>query len=665
MQGPTPLRQELGKSRLSRTLLYGLLTLFFLQLLSDFVAALYARGLLGTTIPVEIVAVLLLFTPILLLFAPGRAGIRGQAILVVLILLTAVSEMWAGARGRVLLAGLGTGSFMLLLPMGLFDRSQRPKDAHWAQRILGLSLGLALSICLRVWNSGVDPALQTSYRLIEVALAIMTGCLYWRASSQSPSSPARVTALRAPFGTTASLALGVVAALTMLYFTFASPGVIVRWVGGDYRSILGLILLMLTLLALIAGFAPNWIARLPREVTALWNLAFVSALVATLLAYQIQFPADPAAYPMPEPPAPAWSAIALFCLCILFPVILVDLSLYSDELIARRPTLRALGGGFALAALFLLLMIFAQTFTTVYDYIPVVGPLFRDRFWLVFLILGLALMAPLLSIRRDTSSVERAPAKTAAGLVTLVCVLAFLGALWRSATRPGPLPAGSRLRVLTYNIQQGYNAQGQWNYTGQLALLQQAKPDIVGLEESDSSRIAGGNSDLVRYFADHLGCYSYYGPKVVAGTFGIALLSRYPIENPRTVFFYSSGEQTAAIKAQVTVQGKAFNILVTHLGNDGPLVQQQELLREATGIAPVIAMGDFNFRPNSASYQLTRKVLDDAWLVRWPGGVDDQGYNPSDRIDHIFVSPGTSVKDAHFMTAPESDHPALWVDLGR
>ena len=83
----------------------------------------------------------------------------------------------------------------------------------------------------------------------------------------------------------------------------------------------------------------------------------------------------------------------------------------------------------------------------------------------------------------------------------------------------------------------------------------------------------------------------------------------------------------------------------------------------------VILMGDFNFRPDSTQYERTTALLDDAWLLRWPEGVDDQGrrfdgrgaFDP--RIDHVFVSPGTAVADAYYITDPESDHPALAVEI--
>ena len=62
-------------------LLNGLLFLFFFQLVSDFVEAIYAFGLMGTDIPVEIVFVLFFFSPIILLILPK--GITGWPLIVV------------------------------------------------------------------------------------------------------------------------------------------------------------------------------------------------------------------------------------------------------------------------------------------------------------------------------------------------------------------------------------------------------------------------------------------------------------------------------------------------------------------------------------------------------------------------------------------------------
>lgn len=131
---------------------YGILFLFFFQLLSDFVAAVYAFGLLGTSIPPEIVMVLVLFTPVVLLFLRNGLGVRGQAALVILILVAGWIEITLDTRGRMLVAGIGAGSFLVLLPSLLFDHDSRGDAARAADVGIGASLGLALSICFRAWN---------------------------------------------------------------------------------------------------------------------------------------------------------------------------------------------------------------------------------------------------------------------------------------------------------------------------------------------------------------------------------------------------------------------------------------------------------------------------------------------------------------------------------
>jgi len=223
------------------------------------------------------------------------------------------------------------------------------------------------------------------------------------------------------------------------------------------------------------------------------------------------------------------------------------------------------------------------------------------------------------------------------------------------------------LKVMTFNIQQGYDEHGNKNYLGQIELIKQLDPDIIGLQETDSVRIAGGNSDIIRYYTDKLDMYAYNGPTPVTGTFGIALLSKSPILNPQTFFMYSQGEQTATIRAQIERGETRFNVYVTHLGNDGDLVQQQAILETAKPDKNVILMGDFNFKPDTIQYQKTIEQLSDSWLKKWPSGTDDKGVNPESanygRIDHIFISNELQIKDSRFILSDQSDHPALITEL--
>ena len=229
-----------------------------------------------------------------------------------------------------------------------------------------------------------------------------------------------------------------------------------------------------------------------------------------------------------------------------------------------------------------------------------------------------------------------------------------------TAPRPTTPPSATSIRIMTYNIQQGYDAEGKKNLAGQLAEVRKVNPDILGLQESDTARVANGNVDAVRYFADNLQMYSYYGPTTTTGTFGIALLSKYPIRNPKTFFMYSIGEQTAAIHAEISANDQTYQIFVTHLGNDGPIVQLENILTRLPTSGNVIVMGDFNFRPATDQYKLITQTLADAWLLRWPNGKETPGLSMEKRIDHIFLSSAISVLEAEYIASPASDHPYLY-----
>ena len=106
---------------------YGIFFLFFFQLLTDFVAAVYAIGLLGVDIPPELITVLVLFAPIVLVFVRRAPGQRGLFALMLLVLITSLLELLLDTRGRMLVAGMGAGACLVLLPALLFASGQTDK----------------------------------------------------------------------------------------------------------------------------------------------------------------------------------------------------------------------------------------------------------------------------------------------------------------------------------------------------------------------------------------------------------------------------------------------------------------------------------------------------------------------------------------------------------
>jgi endonuclease/exonuclease/phosphatase family metal-dependent hydrolase len=656
--------------QLSTVLLYGILLLFFLQLISEFIEAIYAFGLLGTSLPVEMAAMLLLFSPLLLLLLPRRPERWALVLLAEVVVAARVVTPLLDTRGRVFAAGLGVACFLVLLPSLLTRPHQNGAESVGLRFGLGLTLALSLSICFRALGSGSDISGCGMYQIIGWFLAAVAGllALRWLKPVGDAQADTGTTAAqdRPSFWRTLAVSVGLVSVLVLSYFAFSSANVIARWTGADYLVVLAVVVGSLGLFALVLASAPRVLVALTPGAVLSWNALFVAAMILTILVEQIAFPGGPGSYPLVEPPVQAWQRIPLYAMLVLSPVLVIDLSLYAQELATKRPGSRQLGGGFGLASLLALLLILGHIFTSVYDYIPVVGPFFRDRFWLVHLVAGLAIAFPLLGVSRAslTSLHDRNRLKLG-GLfpcaIALVGVIAIAGALIM-APHPGTPTEASSLRIMTYNIQQGYSQDGLRNYDGQLALIQEADPDILGLQECDTNRIANGNADVVRYFADRLDMYSYYGPKVVAGTFGVALLSKYPLKMAQTTYHYSEREQEATVEAQIAAGNQTFNLYVTHLASEDDsenLAQTRELLGMVQGMENAIVIGDFNFRPDTEQYRITTELLEDSWLVRWPGGNADQGIDPERRIDHIFVSPGARVVDSQYLTGQQSDHPAM------
>jgi endonuclease/exonuclease/phosphatase family metal-dependent hydrolase len=644
----------------ARSILFALLFLIFLQLLTEFVAAIYAFGLLGTSIPIEIVAVLLLFSPLLLFVLPG--GLPGPWLrpLVWLSLAARAALPLLDTRGRLLVAGVGVALFLFWLPAWLAQAARRRDASAGLSWTVGAGLLLAVSAAalLRALGAGLDISASGGMSLVAWGLVVAAALLVPVLPLAEPDGDVRPAGGRRTWLVTAVLVAGLVAVLVQLYYGFIAPHVIARWVARSSLWVLSVFGLAMAGWALILAH-PRWRAALTPRALWLITLLFVLMLALTLEVQQVWLPPSAVSYPWPEAPQPAWHGVTVWLTLLLAPVLIADFAVLMAGLLARRPTPKALAGAFSLGSLLLLLAIFAHVFTTVYDYIPVVGPLFRDHFWLVVPLPGFGILLALL-VTRDAGARLATNERGAWVLPLLVILLGAAAVLveFVQAPSPGEEPAGTTLRVLTYNIQQGYDASGERAYVEQLDVLRAADADIIGLQESDTARIANGNDDLVRYFAAELGYDSYYGPSPVMGTFGIALLSRTPLLAPRTFYMYSEGEQTATIDAVIETATGHCRILVTHLGNGGPLVQQEAILEKVGAAEDVVLMGDFNFRPETEQYALTTETLVDAWAS--VGGQPETNWlDPTRRIDHIFVSPGVAVEEARYLETAASDHPPL------
>ena len=400
--GKTSNSSGLFSSPLPDIIISGLLFLFFFQMQSDFIASVYAFGLLKTSLTIEIASVVFLLSPVILLILPLRSHRASLKIIGFLVVISCILEINLDTRGKMLVAGFGTGCFLIYFVLSLLPRVNHFAVTRALIHASGMSIALVLSILMRVPGSGNDsPAIAAtpfSWWLLGL-LAIVALVLAREPVGELFQATVSDTLKTGLFRLTI-LSLGISGVFILVYFAFFAPNVIARWTGANYLLVMLLPITSLALIGSLAVFTRRFWSWITQPVILAWNAIFIFSLTATIALNQVALPAIPSGFPLAEPPSSPLSQVPLIASLVLFPILFVDLALFTREIMTSNPTRKALAASFSLACLFLLVMVFAQVFTTVYDYIPFIGPLFRDKFWLVFLVAGLAAGLPVLLVHR-------------------------------------------------------------------------------------------------------------------------------------------------------------------------------------------------------------------------------------------------------------------------
>jgi endonuclease/exonuclease/phosphatase family metal-dependent hydrolase len=465
---------------------------------------------------------------------------------------------------------------------------------------------------------------------------------------------------------------GIFLVIGLVWFAFSAPSVISRWTEGDYRWIVIIVsALSVAYVGLSLGRA-RWIEKISTTGLLIWNIAFTISLTLTLLSHRVPFPQTP------ESPAVVVGAptliqvLLLAATLILFPVIYLDVRFLSTRIKASNPSPRDLVPGILLGSLLLVILVFISIFTNVWGYVQPVSLWFRNLFWLPF-----ALMAGLLTLLSlfkgiPTSEKKDDPQDGVSWIGFALLLVLFLGSAITAFTTTRVQtfePRKDHILVMTYNIQGANDDFGERSVEEQLALIREVGPDIVALQESDTTRVSLNNNDFVRYFAGNLGYYSYFGPRTTTGTYGTAILSRYPLMNPRTVFTYSDKDEIGTAEAEVEIDGEIFRIFNVHPdGSDAVnLVFAESILVRRAGEPNLISLGDYNLRDYEEAYQMIDSVLVNAWVSNYPSEIGPDGVDMSgeNRIDHIFISPNLKARNPVYILPPESatDHPVHWAEI--
>ncbi|TFF98298.1 MAG: hypothetical protein EU541_07015 [Promethearchaeota archaeon] len=659
----------------SQLILFTITFLFFIQLIGTLIESIYMLDLLNLQLDEKVLGVLFLLSPFLLIiFRKKIPSIFVEIMALIVIIMRIITPLLTSAN-KIITAGIGVSAFLLFFSSYYSGKSRGDLSIKFGA---SLASAILLSIMFRALNATVDITLYGWFQSLGwilgaiAILAIIANIfkiqINQKNSNEGSTSNAQEKAPKKEKKVRGIilLSLAITSILILSYFAFSSPTVISRWTNGNYIGIVISIMAMIILSILLLTVKPELLNKLDRRILWLWNALFILSLVLTIIVHWFPFPSTQTAVVTITYPLAWYYYIPLGMMIGLLPIVFIDFTLLSREIVNQKPTPTKLGISFGLSGLFFILVALILIFTNVWGYVDPVSTIFRNLFFLPFLLIGIAIGIPILLVRKKSidfkSIVTTKNRKLFLGgflvliiIGTITPVIIYEGGPLFSPETP------STLKIMTYNIQQGVDANGEKGYDKQLEVIKSVDPDILGLQESDTARISGGNSDVVRYFASRLPgyYYSFYGPRTTTGTYGAAILSKFPIYFAKTFFTYSNVDEIGTTQVLISVGGTNFNVFVNHpAGSDeAKLAHMTELMKRVNASTNVISMGDFNTRENSATYNMSVATLVDSWKVDNP--------SVADRIDYIFVSPTFSVEDAGVITMPQShsDHDTYWAEI--
>lgn len=238
-------------------------------------------------------------------------------------------------------------------------------------------------------------------------------------------------------------------------------------------------------------------------------------------------------------------------------------------------------------------------------------------------------------------------------------VLALLCSIGAMAETP------IHLKVMSMNLKESCS-YAAYDVEPYCELIASYDPDFVSLQEIDLYAYRSQSKNYVAEMAERLGMFPIFGRAIdiFGGSYGIAILSKYPYMNATTIVDKASGanEQRAASWIDVILPtGRQVRLGATHLDVASAESVRISLMAKINtnmlaGIeTPALMMGDFNTYPSTESYN----YFSIKWQDMNPGApATCPSDAPTNRIDFIFGYPQTwTLIDYETITRTDlSDH---------
>jgi ribonuclease HII len=241
------------------------------------------------------------------------------------------------------------------------------------------------------------------------------------------------------------------------------------------------------------------------------------------------------------------------------------------------------------------------------------------------------------------------------------------------------------IKVLTYNVHHWRGADDRVDVDRVIRAIAETRADVVGLNEVFhplTLRCQGATRDLLSRMAARLGMAFVFSPTnphsdwgYVAGPYGNALLSRYPIRRAETIYLPHTENhyRRAALRAELAVGRETWAVYVTHLNHLSERVRAREIRALLNLIARhgeghhlligdlnALAMSDYVHDPvrltrietefqgakDLLPLQVVPRLLAEGYVDAWtaakadgPTGATWPAPSPTVRIDYLFVPP--------------------------
>ena len=266
---------------------------------------------------------------------------------------------------------------------------------------------------------------------------------------------------------------------------------------------------------------------------------------------------------------------------------------------------------------------------------------------------------------RSARSLPAARALVGIALLLLALPL-YQAARWTAPADPPRAP--DSLRVMTFNIHQGFDLTGRHDLEAIARVIESAQPDIVALQEVPRGWVVIGGADSLSWLAQRLRMHAAWGP-AADPLWGSAILSRFPIVEQRNTPMPNNDDLTlnrAFLTAQIDLGERGpVRVVATHLHHIARephhrIPQVLALLDAIDPTEPTILLGDLNAQPHHAEIALLRE----AGLLAPPAPIATYPSNrPTRQIDHILATRHFTISQAATVATTASDHLPLTATL--